>query len=275
MSEQFQGAVQGGQQLLGVGLAHGPHQVRRAACDAGTVPERSGCQGEGQGHLAGGDRQRLGEQVGQVRDAGRRGVMLVGLGRNHDRFTVQRQVHDLGPHPGVDVFVDAKHPGRSDEHPGGACAPAGVRGAGHRMAAHVAIEQTGQPDLLEDRALDADDVGQGAVRGDVLDVAEQLRDGGHRDGQHDQRVPVGGPGEGLGQVGCRREAVGPGGFRALDGAVVAERLTACGYRCAHHRSADQPQPEHAHGCLRHAFQVGTPTSGTSHYLVNSPDQRLP
>ncbi len=50
----------------------------------------------------------------------------------------------------------------------------------------------------------------------------------------------------------------------LDGAVVAERVAAGRHRRAQHRSADQSEPEHAHGCLRHAFQVGTSTPARSH-----------
>ncbi len=43
------------------------------------------------------------------------GVVLVGLGRNHDGAAVQGQVHHLGPDAGVDVLVDAEHPRRAGE----------------------------------------------------------------------------------------------------------------------------------------------------------------
>ena len=127
------------------------------------------------------------------------------------------------------------------------------------MTPDVAVQQARGPHLGQDGLLDADHVGQRAVRGDVLDVAEQHRHRGHRHGQHDQRVAVGGPRQRLGEIGGGLEPVHAGGLRALDGPVVAESVASGRHRCAQYRPADQPQPEHAHGCLRHAFQVGTRT----------------
>src|SRR5882762_651861 len=70
MAELLEGALQDGQQLVGVRLAHGAHQIRRGGRDPGAVAERAGGQRERQRNLASGDRERLGEQMRQVRDGG-------------------------------------------------------------------------------------------------------------------------------------------------------------------------------------------------------------
>ena len=175
-------------------------RTRSGAVPATRVPSRKepGGQREGQRDVSGGDGQRLGEQVRQMRDGGRGGVVLVGLGRYHHRTAVQRQRHHHRPHRGVHVVVHADHPRGPGEQPGIAGRPTRVRGAGHRVAPDEAFQQTGRGDLVEHRALDAGDVGQRAVGRQFADVGEHARQRRHRYGQHDQRAGVGGAGQGRG-----------------------------------------------------------------------------
>ena len=161
------------------------------------VPERSRRQREGQRDFRGGDGQRLGEQMRQMRDGGRGGVVFVGLGRYHQRAAVQRHRHHQGPHLGVHVIVHAEHPRGPDEQSGVAGGPTRVRGARHRVTADEAFLQPGCDDLVEHRRLDAGDVGQRTARGQFADAGEHACQRRHRHGQHDQSAGVGGAGERL------------------------------------------------------------------------------
>ena len=162
-----------GQKLVGVGLAHRPHQVRRRCGHPGSVPERAGRQREGQRHLTGGDGKRLGQQMWQMGDAAAAASCSSDLGRHHDGAAVQRQVHHLRPHRRVDVVVDAEHPGRPDEQPRVARGPARVGGAGHRVTTDERSSRPASRTASQNGAFDADDVGQRAVGRDVADVAQQ------------------------------------------------------------------------------------------------------
>ena len=98
----------------------------------------------------------------------------------------------------------------------------------------------------------------GAVRRDVAHVLEHDRQGGHRHGQHDQRVGLRRPASRPSR--CSSVASNPSAFAAvdaLDRAVVAEDLAARLGRRAHHRAADQAETQHANGRFRHGFKGGT------------------
>ena len=153
-----------GSSCVGVGLAHRPHQVGCGRRDAGAVAERSGRQRERQRDLTGGDGERLGQQVRKMRDGRGGGVVLVGAGGDDDGAAVQRQVHHLGPHAGVDVVVDADHPGCADEQPGVAGRPTRMRGACHRMPADEPLEQAVRLRPREHGTFDAGHIGQRAAR---------------------------------------------------------------------------------------------------------------
>ena len=142
-----------------------------------------------------------------MRDRRHRGVVLTGLRRNHYRTAVQGQVHYLREDRGVDVGVHTDDPGRIAEQGGVSGLPARVCGAGHRMATDVAVEQSGRAHQLQHRALDADDVGQRAAVGELLDTRQQPFGRGHRDREHDQRVPARGPGQRLREVGGGGKAI--------------------------------------------------------------------
>ena len=76
------------------------------------------------------------------------------------------------------MVVHADHPRRTDEQPGIAGSPARVCGARHRMPTDEAVLQTGGDDFIEDRALDAGDIGQRTVGSRFADVLEQGRQRG-------------------------------------------------------------------------------------------------
>ena len=85
----------------------------------------------------------------------------------------------------------------------------------------------------------------------AADVVEHDRQGGHGDGEHDERVRCRGAGQGLVDAVGRVESVESGCVDAVDRPVVAEHLSAGGLEGSHHRPADQPQAQHADGS-RHA-----------------------
>ena len=62
---------------------------------------------------------------------------------------------------------------------------------------------------------------------------------------------LGRPRQRLVQAVGRVEPVEPCGLDPLDRPVVAENLAAGRRRGPHHRTADETQTQHAHGCLRH------------------------
>ena len=167
-------------------------------------------------------------------------------------------MHHLREDPGIDMGVHADHPGGADEQCGVPGLPAGLRGAGHGVPAHVPVEQIRRGHRLTHRCLDADDIGERAVGGELRDLAEQLGHRGHRNRHGDQGPALGGPVQHPGQIGLGGVTVRACGRRAVGGAVVSERFASRGYRGAQHRPADQSQTEHAHGCFFHASQVDTP-----------------
>ena len=225
--QQYQCLVQGDQQGVPVALAHGPDESGRAACHAGAVAERAGRQAEGQRSAAGtGDREGLGQQVRQVRDARDRPVVFGGLGGYDDGTAVQRELRDLCPDGGVDAVVGADHPHGLPEQVGAADAPPGRRRPRHRVPAHVAVGESLTGCRRRDLRLDADDVGDRTVRCVQCDRGERGGDGGHGDRDHDQRRLGRRTLEYRDQICVGVETVRPGGVDGRRGSVVTPRFAA-------------------------------------------------
>jgi hypothetical protein len=114
------------------------------------------------------------------------------------------------------MVIHADHPRGTGEQPGMAGGPTRVLGARHRMPTDEAGQQTGRDDVIEDRALDAGDIGQRTVGGRFANVFEQGRQCRTGHGENDQRADIGGAGQCVRELGGGVEVVEPGCLRPFD-----------------------------------------------------------
>ena len=188
-------------------------------------------------------------------DAGDGPVMLAGTGRYDHRTDLHGHVHDPAPDlQPVGVLGGAvlrRTVGRHDPHRPLEQAlqcrvPAGIRGAGHRVATDETTGQAVGLDELQHLALHRGHVGEPAGRGMGGHRLEHHRQGGDRDTEHDEGVLPLGAGQRGDEVAGDVETVGGRRLHRRGRPVPPEGRCSRGRQITQQTAADQTQSEHAH-----------------------------